>query len=420
MSGYRKSKRSHSDEGRRSRFKQQRYEWSDQLTGEGHFQVVLGADIDDRKRYKIIMYLGHGTFGKVVLAFDRVQRHLCAVKIIQNKRRYIEDARYEIRNMKLICREDPSDKAHCVRYLGEFDNYTGHLCILMSQHGPNLLKHISEKPIELHHVAEICFQLLETLDFMHRKLNFVHSDLKPENILSDRWKDNKKPFDSYRRPWEHWDSKVREKAARSSIFFIRLCDFGGCQRESRSSEGRSSIIQTRHYRAPEVVLRAGWHSPADMWSVGCIAFEIATGRLLYDTHNDQEHIAMMGKHIGFETFPYNAWKRVIPREQVEWFSRDGAFVWPPSLSQSTLSRKSYQESLDRVDAEKRIGSMLRDRLGSCPDLEDFVLRCLTWDPRKRLTAREGLDHRFLREAAAEFDRYRASIANTHTNGHNER
>ena len=45
------------------------------------------------------------------------------------------------------------------------------------------------------------------------------------------------------------------------------------------------MIQTRHYRAPEVVLGLGWSFPADMWSVACIILELLEGRLTFDTHD---------------------------------------------------------------------------------------------------------------------------------------
>lgn len=41
----------------------------------------------------------------------------------------------------------------------------------------------------------------------------------------------------------------------------------------------STVVSTRHYRAPEVILGLGWSFPADMWSIGCIIAELATGEI---------------------------------------------------------------------------------------------------------------------------------------------
>jgi dual-specificity kinase len=52
-------------------------------------------------------------------------------------------------------------------------------------------------------------------------------------------------------------------------------------------------VSTRHYRAPEVILGLGWSFPCDLWSVGCILAELATGDALFQTHENLEHLAMM-------------------------------------------------------------------------------------------------------------------------------
>ena len=66
----------------------------------------------------------------------------------------------------------------------------------------------------------------------------------------------------------------------------------------------SSVIQTRQYRAPEVILNMGWSASwpllqrltcsqekADLWSLGCILWESYRGNMLFETHNSAEHLA---------------------------------------------------------------------------------------------------------------------------------
>lgn len=59
-----------------------------------------------------------------------------------------------------------------------------------------------------------------------------------------------------------------------------------------------SYIQTRHYRAPEVVFDAGWDHSSDVWSVGCMVTEMLTGDCLFPMHNDVEHMALMDRALG--------------------------------------------------------------------------------------------------------------------------
>ena len=71
---------------------------------------------------------------------------------------------------------------------------------------------------------------------------------------------------------------------------IRLIDFGSATFEE---EYHSTVVSTRHYRAPEIILNLGWSYPCDIWSIGCILVEFYTGDALFQTHDNLEHLAMM-------------------------------------------------------------------------------------------------------------------------------
>ena len=63
-------------------------------------------------------------------------------------------------------------------------------------------------------------------------------------------------------------------------FCLAVIDFGGATFEDQH---HSSVINTRQYRAPEVILGLGWDTASDMWSVGCIIMEFYIGELLFAT-----------------------------------------------------------------------------------------------------------------------------------------
>jgi dual-specificity kinase len=351
------TKRAREEEAESGKRRKITYDVPNQSKEEGHFHVVLGLDVDADARYKIIAYLGDGTFGKVVLAWDRTLKVFCAVKIVKNIPKYTRDAEYEISYMHRIIRDDPTDKYHCVRLRETFVNDKGHMCLVMSKHGPNLLKCLQRKLFSLKQVAEIGAQLFSHLNFLHTVMKCVHTDLKPENILLD--------------------AEVESLGTPDAPCPIRVCDFGGCNDDNKP-EGRTSVIQTRHYRAPEVVLKLGWRCSADIWSVGCILFELLTGRLLYDTHENREHLAMMQAHLG--AFPSDFPKKV-PAEFESWFHRSGKLVWPAS----DVSAKS----IAAVAKQKPLASYITDL-----PLLDLIIKCLAYDPKSRPTPKEALAHPF--------------------------
>lgn len=76
---------------------------------------------------------------------------------------------------------------------------------------------------------------------------------------------------------------------------IKLIDFGSA---TFDHEHHSTIVSTRHYRAPEVILELGWNQACDVWSIGCILFELYLGITLFQTHDNREHLAMMERILG--------------------------------------------------------------------------------------------------------------------------
>jgi serine/threonine protein kinase len=117
--------------------------------------------------------------------------------------------------------------------------------------------------------------------FIHAH-GYTHTDLKPENILlctNELEKKSQTKAESIVLP-------VDER--------VKLIDFGGA---THNSERHSSVINTRQYRSPEVILQCcEWKESSDVWSIGCIIPELYTGNLLFPTHDDLEHLLMIIKN----------------------------------------------------------------------------------------------------------------------------
>jgi dual-specificity kinase len=126
-------------------------------------------------------------------------------------------------------------------------------------------------------------------------LSLIHTDLKPENILLVN---NAYQTFTYNRNIPSSSTTQTRTARHRRVLLdpeIRLIDFGSA---TFNEEYHSSVVSTRHYRAPEIILNLGWSFPCDIWSIGCILVEFFTGDALFQTHDNLEHLAMMEAVIG--------------------------------------------------------------------------------------------------------------------------
>jgi serine/threonine protein kinase len=112
----------------------------------------------------------------------------------------------------------------------------------------------------------------------------LSQDLKPENILLVS-----KEYEIRQRLSSSGSGRLKEWRVPKSGQ-IKLIDFGSA---TYDDQHHTSIVCTRHYRPPEVVLGLGWSYPCDIWSIGCILMEMYTGEALFQTHDNLEHLALM-------------------------------------------------------------------------------------------------------------------------------
>ena len=166
-------------------------------------------------------------------------------------------------------------------------DYRGHICMVFEKCGLSLFDFLRKnhyKPFSSNLVQNYGRQLMRAVAFLHT-LKLVHTDLKPENILL--------LSSAYQRVPVSSGSKFTKRVPDGLT--IPLIDFGSATFENQH---HSTVVSTRHYRAPEVILGMGWSYPCDIWSVGCILVGLLTGDALFQTHENLEHLAMMEVVLG--------------------------------------------------------------------------------------------------------------------------
>ena len=92
------------------------------------------------------------------------------------------------------------------------------------------------------------------------------------------------------------DEPMPEYYLEPKVSTTKVIDFGGA---TFTQDYHGSIINTRQYRAPEVILQCcEWNEKSDIWSAACILAELYTGEMLFATHDSVEHLALITKMLG--------------------------------------------------------------------------------------------------------------------------
>ena len=298
-------------------------------------------------RYEILSLLGRGSFGQVCECFDHKKKEKVAVKVIKNKPKFHHQAVVEIRVLQTIRENDPEDKKNIIRMKNYF-LFRKHVCITFELVSVNLYEFLRLNHFQGLSLSLIrCFakQVLTALDYTV-SLEIVHCDLKPENILLVN----------------------PQKAA------IKLIDFGS---SCFISERLHTYIQSRFYRAPEIILGIPYTQAIDMWSLGCILVELFTGHPLWPGESELDQLIHIISTLGM---PSEEVLQISTRKTL--FFDGGVLKTSKLMNGKTISpgKNNLSELVQGADA----------------DFLHFVSKCFEWSPSKRIKPKEGLVHPWIK------------------------
>ena len=246
--------------------------------------------------------------------------------------------------------------------------YRNHVCIVLEELSLDLyeiLKHRKYRGLPLPLIQNVLKEMLSALVVLERA-RIVHSDIKPENILL------------------------------SDIFSqsVKLIDFGS----ARFLESPPHFyVQSRYYRAPEVVLAIPHDTKIDMWSLGCVAAELFLGFPLFPGQNEIHLLELITGMLG--QFPLQIFHKT-PRKNL--FHSNGHLKSEEEINGSKVDFPNYftYSSLDQTILEYRIG------LGMTPEamtiekrrrllFVDLLKKMLNYIPEERISPSQALEEPFL-------------------------
>lgn len=390
-------------------------------------------------KYLLITQIGSGAFSTVWLSLNIKNQKYNAIKI-QNMEEF-ETGIDEIDILKKFSNEKcPYINIMTDNFIYEIEEGS-FVCMVFELLAGSIYDIIRvgkySNGLPLNTVKTVIKQLLTAIDIVNNKYSILHTDIKPENMLivgmsnksqefiniinqnktlTDCIKNinkNKNKKNNRNKNKSNKNDHTNIKSLVKNISFkeiedkyekynninnhdlciieekyieniqVKLSDFGTCQ----PLDYNHYSIQTRHYRSPELILGYKYNCNCDIWSVGCIVYELLTGEILFnpdkhtrrnrDRHHIYDMICLLGK---------------IPGDLVNQSERKTDFFKNNGLLKG-VDVIEYK-SLDKLIIEKLVNRSDFNQTQLLLTI-DFLYKILNFDPYKRFTAHNLLKHQWL-------------------------
>ncbi|XP_041073973.1 homeodomain-interacting protein kinase 3-like isoform X1 [Polyodon spathula] len=348
--------------------------------GDGDYHLVQHEVLCSMKNtYEVLDFLGRGTFGQVVKCWKRGTNDIVAIKILKNHPSYARQGQIEVSILARLSSEN-ADENNLVRAFECFQ-HCNHTCLVFEMLEQNLydfLKQNKFSPLPLKVIRPILQQVATALKKL-KSLGLIHADLKPENIML---------VDPVRQPYR-----------------VKVIDFGSASHVSKVV--CSTYLQSRYYRAPEIILGLAFCEAIDMWSLGCVIAELFLGWPLYPGALEYDQIRYISQtqglpgdqmlNVGTKTArffcresdsPYSGWRlKTTEEHEME------------TGMKSKEARKYIFSCLDDVAHVNMVMDLEgSDLLAEKADRREFVSllkKMLLIDADKRMTPADSMNHPFV-------------------------
>ena len=295
-----------------------------------------------KKRFIFQKKVGQGAYGVVFKVIDKKTNEQVALKKLFGAFQDEVDSQRTFREVMLLQELNGHDNIirllNVIKAENDLDLY-----LVFDYMEADLFNVIRANILQEIHKKFIIYQILKALKFIH-SADIIHRDLKPSNIFIN------------------------------SDCHVKLGDFG-LARTLAHKMGTivTEYVATRWYRAPEMILSGQkYGKPIDMWSVGCILYELIVGTPLLPGKSTKDMIRMMFSVTGFpDRKEYNEVKNEC-KIQIDY----------DDLLQEKIKKKK--------NLLQMVSGFTHDDIAI-----DLLLKLLVFNPKKRLTAEEALEHPYV-------------------------
>ncbi|XP_068981108.1 serine/threonine-protein kinase fused isoform X1 [Bombus flavifrons] len=201
------------------------------------------------EKYEVLKQVGEGSFGQVYKAKKRSDGEIVAFKVIRKRGRSFK----ELKSLRQECEiQRHLHHPNIIQMLDSFE--TENEIVVVTEYADKELYEILGKAGRLseQRAQVIACDLVSALYYLHSN-RVLHRDLKPQNVLLE------------------------------SNGVAKLCDFGFARSMSTGTHVLTSIKGTPLYMAPELIEERPYDHNADLWSLGCIVYELVVGSPPFQT-----------------------------------------------------------------------------------------------------------------------------------------
>jgi serine/threonine-protein kinase len=239
------------------------------------------SDIQKVGRYEVIKKVGQGSMGVVYLGKDPYIGRMVAIKISRPASNVVGEGVEKYRERFFVEAQSAGQLTHpnivSIYDAGMYKDF----CYITMEFidGPSLGMHCSkDNLLPLSRVVEIIFSACKALDFAHKR-GIVHRDIKPSNIMV------------------------------TSGGEVRITDFGIAQIKSEQTVSKG-LIGSPSYMSPEQVKEKTLDDRSDIFSLGCVLYELLTGEQAFGGEN---YFSIMYKITNDEPRPIREIRGELPK-----------------------------------------------------------------------------------------------------------
>lgn len=309
-------------------------------------ELKKNGEFEIEPHYDIVEVVGRGAYGVVVAAKDGQTNKMVAIKKIQKAFEHKIFAKRTLRELKILRMLKHDNVLNLMSLMLPRSREDFQDIYMTSELVEGDLYSIIKSPqkLEEDHIKFIIYQILRGLKYQH-SANVLHRDLKPRNILI------------------------------SSKCEVKICDYGLARllayNEGQKTDNMTDYVATRWYRAPELLLaNEGYDAKIDVWSVGCILAEMYLRKPFLMGTDWKNQLYLIVDLLG------------TPKDdELDFIENEKAKIFLQNYPHKEQGK--FKEIFDAIKGD--------------PNGIDLLKRMLVFDPRKRISVEEALQHPYLEE-----------------------